>query len=402
LSIDDKVSFTVHGIPPLKVLIVAELPAISEAWTIALKVLTAAGKSAYQVSQATTDQLNERELGEFDVVCLINANRPSPAAWKNLHDFVERGGGLAVFLGAASPVDSGNSRERIDPVKYRDPAAMSVLPAKLVAWLKFVPASSMDLRRSTHTLLMRLNDFGALADLGTADIRRYWKVEPTADSIVIARYIGVEGKDEEGSPSLVERRIGQGRVLMMTTGVDGVAWNDLLADEFRLAYLVLADQLTQYLAWQSSGAFDHIVGDEVALPLDRDHKLKKVLLRMPDFKQRAVDIPAEAQILTLRDLTAIGSYAVDSEDRDVNYHAGFSLNLPAAESDLKRLETKDLDGMLGEGRYSLNRDPGSLERNVNTGRLGQEMYGMVVAFLVAAFAMEQFTATWFYRTDEAH
>ena len=115
---------------------------------------------------------------------------------------------------------------------------------------------------------------------------------------------------------------------------------DLLADEFRLAYLVLADQLTQYLAWQSSGTFNHTVGDDVALSLDRDHKLKKVLLRMPDFKQRAVDIPAETQILSLRDLTAIGSYAVDSADRDINYHVGFSLNLPAAECDLKRLEKK--------------------------------------------------------------
>ena len=56
--------------------------------------------------------------------------------------------------------------------------------------------------------------------------------------------------------------------------------------------------------------------------------------------------------------------------------------------------------MLGEGRYSVSRDPASLERNVLVGRLGQEMYSLIVAFLVAIFALEQFTATWFYRTDE--
>ena len=28
------------------------------------------------------------------------------------------------------------------------------------------------------------------------------------------------------------------------------------------------------------------------------------------------------------------------------------------------------------------------------------MYSLIVAFLVAIFALEQFTATWFYRTDE--
>ena len=46
-------------------------------------------------------------------------------------------------------------------------------------------------------------------------------------------------------------------------------------------------------------------------------------------------------------------------------------------------------------------DPANLERIVQAGRLGQEMYSIVVALLVAVFAMEQFTATWFYRTDES-
>ena len=99
-------------------------------------------------------------------------------------------------------------------------------------------------------------------------------------------------------------------------------------------------------------------------------------------------------------LTTVGSYRVDSVEGEVDYHTGFSLNLPASESDLKRLETRDLDALLGEGRYTLNRDPGSLERNVQAGRMGQEMYSFVVGLLVVFFALEQFTATWFYRTDE--
>jgi hypothetical protein len=57
--------------------------------------------------------------------------------------------------------------------------------------------------------------------------------------------------------------------------------------------------------------------------------------------------------------------------------------------------------MLGEKRYRIADNPAELERISDQGRLGQEMYGMVVAFLVAVFALEQFTATWFYRTDES-
>ena len=77
------------------------------------------------------------------------------------------------------------------------------------------------------------------------------------------------------------------------------------------------------------------------------------------------------------------------------------MSLPAGESDLRRLETKELDLLLGEGRYAVSPDPLSLEKTVATGRMGQEMYSFVVGWLVVVFALEQFTAAWFYRTDEA-
>lgn len=399
LSVDEVAFFTVHSIPSLKVLVVAERPAVSQYWVLALKNLAESGVSAFQTEVATPAELAERDLRDCDVVCMINARQPSDAAWQKLKSFVAEGGGLAVFLGAGSSVvaDTGNS-DRINPVAYRSQSALEVLPARLEASLSHSPAKTMDLRRSQHQLLKRFEELGVLTELGNIDIRRYWKVEPLADSAVVARYTGTE--DDSGVPALVERRIGQGRVMLMTTGVDGIAWNDLPSLDNWL-YVVFVDQLTQYMAWQASGTFNHIIGDEVSLPLDRDRKLTKAILRMPDFKQRAIDIPADSRILNLRDLTAVGSYSVDSADQAVNYRMGFSLNPSPAESDLQRLDNKELDATLGEGRYSINRDVSSLERNVSAGRLGQEMYGMVVAILVAAFALEQFTATWFYRTDES-
>ena len=184
----------------------------------------------------------------------------------------------------------------------------------------------------------------------------------------------------------------------MTTAVDNVAWNDMVGTSW---YLVFADQLMQYLSRQAGQRGNYLVGDEVSLPLDRDRQLKKVILRMPDFKQRTQEIPADAKNITIRDLSSVGSYQVDSAESEIDYHRGFSQSLSASETDLRRLEPRDLDTLLGQGRYTVNRDPGSLARNVLAGRLGQEMYSAIVGLLVAVFAMEQFTATWFYRTDEA-
>jgi hypothetical protein len=354
--------------------------------------------SAFQTEFATTDQLARKDLKSFDAVCLINASNPSDAAWTNLRGFIEAGGGLAVFLGASSSVLTESSRgEQINPLGYNSVAAAAVLPAKLEASSRHSPARVMDLRRSQHQLLKRFDE-SALTELGLVDVRRFWKVAPYQEGVVIARYAGATDDDDTGAPALLERRIGQGRVVMMTTGVDGIAWNDLI-DGWQ--FVAFADQLTQYLAWQASGSFNHIVGDEAALPLDRDRKLTKVIVRMPDFKQRAVEIPAKSTVLSMRDLTSVGSYSVDSADRSVDYHAGFSMNLSASESRLERMKEEDLEKILGKDHFSVARDMNQLERDVITGRLGQEMYGMVVAFLVAVFALEQFTATWFYRTDES-
>ncbi len=401
LSVDDVVSFTVQTIPPLKVLVVAETSVIARYWLLALKDLADSKLTDYRTEFITTDRLGEKDLSggkgltSFDVVCLINASSPSDATWTKLRTFVEAGGGLAVFLGANSSAAAATlRRDLIDPVAYNREAALAVLPARLKASLPHSPPKTLDLRTSRHLLLQRLDDLGVLADLGTAEVRRYWKVEPLADAVTIAKY-----GDSSGPPALVERRLGQGRVVLLTTGVDGIEWSDL-PDPNSYLYIVLTDQLVQYLSRQASGTFNHLVGDEVSLPLDRERKLKKVVVRMPDFKQRPQDVPAEAKLLTLRDLSAIGSYSVDSPEKNFDYHAGFSLNLPAAESDFTRFEPADLDQALGTGRYSVSRDPSSLDKNQVRTRLGQEMYSLVVAFLVAIFALEQFTATWFYRTDE--
>ena len=400
LAADDTAYFSVHTIPALKVLVVAERPAISQLWMQALKILNDDGVSSYKVEGATPDQLADRDLNGTDVICLINASQPSEAVWTKLQAFVDGGGGLAVFLGTGSSLEAASGSERINPLTYNTEAAQGVLPARLMAALSHSPSKTMDLRRSQHLFLKRFEDLEAITDLGLVDIRRYWKVNPVADAAIVARYSSDEN-GPAGAPALLERRIGQGRVMMMTTGVDGISWNDLPSLQSLGLYLVFVDQMTLYLTWQASGKFNHEVGDEVVLPMDRDRKLAKAILRMPDFKQRTIDVPDKSRVLTLRDLSSVGSYSLDSADPAIPYHVGFSLNLPAAESDLTRLEKVDLDQLLGAERYKEERDPASLERTVNESRLGQEMYSLVVALLIAVFAMEQFTATWFYRTDDA-
>ena len=395
LAADDVEYFTVQTMQPLKVLIVAETDESSKYWKLALELIAKEKDKLtdFRPQSITSNRFRSTDVTPFDLVCLVNVSTPDEATWMKLRDFVNAGGGLCVFLGAdSSAATERRTGERIDPDYYNSKTAQTVLPAQLKASLTHSPAQPMDLRQSPHMLLKHLDDLNALVELGAVEIRRYWSVEPQADAIVVARY-----SDDRGSPALVERRLGEGRVMVMTTSIDNPEWNDLLTTPW---FFVFADQLMQYLSQQVSLRSNYQVGDEVALPVDRERKPKKVVLRMPDFKQRSIDLAADAKSILLRDLTTIGPYQVDSVPGGEEFHAGFSLNLPAREGDLTRLELRDLESLLGEGRYTVNRDPASLERNVQTGRLGQEMYSLIVSFLVAVFALEQFTATWFYRTDE--
>ncbi len=394
LAIDDVGYFTVRTLPQLKVLVVAENPSVAFYWQSAIDYLSSAKITDFQTKFLPSSQLRNADLKPFDVVYLINLNTPDETTWTRLYEYVEAGGGLGVFLGAASSALSTKpGRDQIDPVAYNKEAAQRLLPGELTASVMNAKPQSMDLRNSQHPLLKRLENAGVLADLGAMDVSGFWKIKPSESAMTVARFDGAQG-----TPALLERRVGRGRVILMTTSVNNEKWNEMVGSALSF---VFADQLTQYLSQQSSLRTNYLVGDEVTLPLDRDQKLKKVVLRMPDFKQRTQEIPAEAKTLRLNDFTAVGSYQVDSAPGEVDYHGGFSLNLPSTESDLRRLEPRELDSLLGEGRYTVNRDPRSLERNIMTNRMGQEMYSFIVGLLVITFAMEQFTAAWFYRTDEA-
>ena len=393
LAFDDVGQFTVQTLPPLKVLIVAENPSISKYWQMVLSYLSSEKITSYVPEFVTTANFRSKEIASFDLVFLINVPALDASAWKKLHDFVSGGGGLGVVLGASSSVQTGTRRgDLIDPVSYGTDAAQSVLPATLKAALSFSSPQSMDLRNTQHPFLKRLEDLSALTELGALEIQRYWKVEPVETGILIAKYT-----DKNATPAIVERRLGQGRVVLLTTSVNNPEWNDFQTNPW---FFVFVDQLSQYLSQLASQRCNYIIGSEVGIALSRIKKPKKVVVRMPDFKQKSQEIKDDATSLLLRDLTSVGSYQVDAAEGNGSFHAGFSIANSPTEDDLKRLEKTDLDSWLGEGRYSVNRDPASLERNVQTGRLGQEVYSVVVALLVAVFVMEQMTSTWFYRTDE--
>src|SRR5690606_37482402 len=125
--------------------------------------------------------------------------------WYRLGQYVESGGGLAVFLGSTD-LEYGINYVR-DEAQVLLPGWPLAHSAPGVSYLRVASAE--------HPLFLPLQQNEGISLLEAADIDRFWRVEPTDDARILAQY-----SDEREAPALLERVHGQGRTLMLTTAVD--------------------------------------------------------------------------------------------------------------------------------------------------------------------------------------
>ena len=291
----------------------------------------------------------------------------------------------------------------IDSVAYATDAAKTVLPAELEATAKFSPPAVLDAKNLNHPALKKLEESNGAGELATQDVRIAWNVKPHDDANVLIRYT-----DRRSLPALIERRVGAGRVMMLTTAADlrghnigqnqaePGGWNDLIG---YWPFLVFTDQLMQYLSGRNETTFNYLAGEEITLRADIDPPLLKYLLRKPGQQQIPGNIATGATTFSIRETDQLGHYGVLSADPQSKFETGFSVNVSATESDFRRLTDEDLAQMFGEKRFVLARDIATLQRRVTTSRLGEEVYPLILMLALIVFCGEHIVANWFYAEE---
>jgi hypothetical protein len=385
LAFDDVRHFSVFVQPPINILVVSES---GDAWflmnAIANPELVAQGESRYRCKRISAGDLANTDLAGYAVVCLVNVADPQPAGWKKLADFAERGGGVAIFPG-----------DRVQELAYKSPLAEKLVPGKPIIKLGFDPPETLDLRNLNHPILRNFADWGPVI-LTSVAIHRYWSVDPGEGAAVIATYT-----DRRRRAALIEKGVGKGRVLLMTTAIDR-DWNDFpVAAADNWGFVALADQMMRYLSHSSQAVFNYTSGEDVMLAIDPAQKIPAYLLHKPGLQQLRNDIPPGTTSLLVPEVDQLGNYRVLGIETDAKYERGFSVNADAAESRLDRLSKDELDAHLGADRYKIARDVENLQRVVNTGRLGREAFPMIVLFLLIVFVGEHFVANRFYDADKS-
>lgn len=172
-----------------------------------------------------------QELGKYSAVVLLSTRGFERRAWESLAAFVRSGAGLLI---AGSP--------DVEPVVVStmfnwQPAMSGTETAAAVA------LSPTDLR---HPIF---RPFGTLAaNLGQVRFDRAWRLN--ADGWDVA------ARFTDGSPALLERREGQGRVVLFASDVDR-RWNDF---PLHPAFVPFVLEAVRYVSGSRDRGRDYLVG----------------------------------------------------------------------------------------------------------------------------------------------
>ncbi len=234
LPCDDVRYFTVDVRPPSKVLLLGEKAAdtlfLHEALAPTAAVGVAQSEFACDVRQYS--EVGKARLADYAAVFLVNPPPLPNAVWDSLADFSEAGGGVGISLGRNARREEMNGSE-----------AQRLLPAKL-RWQSHEPTYLRPVAVE-HPALSSLAGMADSVPWSEFPVFKYWELEPgavTAD--VVATFAN-------GKPAIVERQIGTGRVLMMTTSISDNAsdnpWNLLPTAPDPWPFIALANGLARYL-----------------------------------------------------------------------------------------------------------------------------------------------------------
>jgi hypothetical protein len=163
------------------------------------------------------------DLAGRSVVVLNDVSFPAGDVGRRLRTFVERGGGLIAALGERAGTGGSDAADVLpgSPGRTTDRAGAG-------ASLGFLDYSHpvFELFRGPRS-----------GDFTSARFFRYRPVEPPADARVLARF-------DDGTPALVERRVGAGRVLLFASTLD-TYWNNLALQP---VFLPFVHQTVKYAA----------------------------------------------------------------------------------------------------------------------------------------------------------
>lgn len=345
--------------------------------------------SGNDVRVVTENQFEDMPLDAFQVIVLANVYRVTEGRLAALERWVREGGGLVVFLG-----------DQVDEVVYNEKlaGAAGLLPLRLDGirgdeaerrWVHLSP------RALNHPVLQVFagtqNPF-----LSRVKFFRWWRgAVPQGDLASGAARVLATYSDADASPALVEKRVGRGRVLTVTTTADA-EWTNWCADP---SYLVTVLETTRYVARPAAGEGGLAVGSPIRADLDPARFATEVNVEGPDGGEvasvQAVPTEEAARMcLTYEETARQGFYRLRLRGHDGTAHTRlFAANVHPTEGNLAPADAGTLRRALEGANVAILKGKDYLNQAATGGRA--ELWRPLLVALVMTLFAEQLLAWWF-------
>ena len=349
------------------------------------------GRSRYNcdvVSQAEFDSesFGLDKLSKYELAFLLNPAPMSADGWKKLETWTQQGGGLCVSLGDnASDVSAFNS-----------PESQMVLAGKVQLQARAGDGVFVLPRSYVHPILVPFEKMASSVPWTQTAVFRYWQMSDFASDVnVVLRYSDLR-------PFILERPVGAGRVLTITTPIDDSkgAWN-ALASAQNWVFFVLINQTADYLSSSGVNRLNYRAGETAEIKLDEEIDDWKITMYSESTSGKAPEtqlVRAQKDVVRIPGLMTAGYIAaVPESESDSAEKIFLSFNYSEKDTDLTRLDADQLKDFFGSCPWSQSRDRKQIEQRVSTGRAGWELFPILAVLFCLLLGAETWLSERFYR-----
>ena len=337
-------------------------------------------------------EFDQIPLSRYRVIGLCNVDQVSPQRLGELKQWVETGGGLAIFPGGRTDAQKFNEQF------FADGQGLSPLRLEAIAgdpqrerW------AQLEIPETPHQVL-RIFDGQDNPFLQRVKLFNYWKTSlPDTGSVnVLARL-----NDAEHSVAIAEKTVGDGHVLTFDIPADN-DWTNW--PEEGLSFLMVALDMTRYLAGNLVGQSEIQVGQPILETIDLTLFQRTATLRDPSDGRTPLQVkPLDADLASTEQAvwqfdTGRTEYAgfynltlTGTDDRQTNRL--FAANTHPSESRLKRIDVEEAtQTMFGETIEIIKMNRMTSQTVQGSQR---EFWRWLLFVLALVLIVEQTLARWF-------
>lgn len=346
------------------------------------------GKSKSDLTDLITTKVIDEErdlkvedLPKYRTIVLANVRQLSDRWVRALKEFVNNGGGLLIFPG-----------DRIDTTWYNRVLANDngILPLPLAS----ISTSSTG-QKSTkiisqnyaHPAMEMFND-PRNGNLSDGEITSWFKLAERKEE----QSINVLARLETGEPFLVEKKLGEGRIIQCAIPCDA-DWSNLPVRSF---YLPLTQRLVVYLASTIFPPRNFEVGKPAAVFLDKADIGKKAMMLDPAGQKYDVTV-ADKGTRGLAEFTATqrpGQYLLTAPDGKVTH---FIASTSRDESDLLLLSEAEREAAAKPFEAKVISSFKEFQELDRSRRFGSELWRPLMWLVLAMLFSELFLQQWITR-----